>query len=326
MTKREVSVAFQTNKSVTAYGELGSQVEAFGFDVISVYNDLYYQPAWLPLSQIAQNTSRIQLGPAAVNPFLSHPITIAGQIALLDELSQGRAYLGLARGAWLESLDIRPQQPIAAVQEAFEMIRHLLSQTAAPFAGNIFSMTGEEKLRWHILRPDIPFLLGSWGERTIAACAPHVQEVKLGGTANPALAAHKRRLFDRPTNDNRSLSWVVGAVTVVDDDREAARELARREVALYLPIVAKLDATLAIEPEWLTQFESSSLSHKVGLISDEALDTFAFAGNPDDIIAQCYRLFEAGTDRIEFGVPHGLTTKSGLQLLGTKILPALRQP
>ena len=39
------------------------------------------------------------MGPAAVNPFTCHPLTIAGNIALLDEAADGRAYLGLARGA-----------------------------------------------------------------------------------------------------------------------------------------------------------------------------------------------------------------------------------
>ncbi len=42
-----------------------------------------------------------------MNPFTCHPITLAGHVALLDEASRGRAYLGLARGAWLDFLGTR---------------------------------------------------------------------------------------------------------------------------------------------------------------------------------------------------------------------------
>jgi alkanesulfonate monooxygenase SsuD/methylene tetrahydromethanopterin reductase-like flavin-dependent oxidoreductase (luciferase family) len=94
----------QTDKPLSAYGPLAQAAEAYGFDGVSVYQDMLYQPAWLPLLEIARHTHRVWFGPAAVNPFTCHPLNIAGHIALLDEASQGRAYLGLARGAWLERI------------------------------------------------------------------------------------------------------------------------------------------------------------------------------------------------------------------------------
>src|SRR5437868_11370556 len=105
-----VSIAFQTNKPITAYGALAAQAESYGFDVVTVYNDMLYQPAWLPLMMMAQNTARIRLGVAAVNPFTCHPINIASNIAIIDEMSHGRAYLGIARGSWLDFLGLEPDQ------------------------------------------------------------------------------------------------------------------------------------------------------------------------------------------------------------------------
>ena len=43
---------------------------------------------------------------------------------------------------------------------------------------------------------------------------------------------------------NDEVGIVVGAVTVVDEDGDAARERARREVAMYLEVVGGLDPTL----------------------------------------------------------------------------------
>lgn len=327
-----ISIAFQTDKPVPAYGPLGEFVETSGFDAVSVYNDLYYQPAWPALFEIARHTSRITLGPAAVSPFLAHPITIAGHIALLDEVAEGRAYLGLARGGWLDHLNISPAKPVTGLKEAFACIRHLLAQDVAALPGTIFPLAGGEQLRWPIRRASIPFLLGSWGPKSIEACIDAIAEVKVGGTANPAMARHMQGVIAQARERGQatnSVALVVGAVTVVDEDRQVARALARREVALYLPIVARLDPTLNLDPEWLARFEVATTSHHMdqatGLISDDLLSKFAFAGTPGDIIGQAAGLLAAGAHRIEFGTPHGVTAEGGVRLLASQVLPALRE-
>ena len=67
--------------------------------MLSVYHDLLDQPAIGPLLLMARVTERIRLGPAALNPFTLHPYEIAGQVAMLDPVSGGRAFLGIAKGA-----------------------------------------------------------------------------------------------------------------------------------------------------------------------------------------------------------------------------------
>src|SRR5829696_8582873 len=114
MTRR-VSIALQGNKSLDRYAALAAQAERAGFDGVSVYADLGFQPAIGPLLSIAQATTRVRVGPAALNPFLLHPVEIAGQIALLDAASGGRAYLGLARGAWLDSLGLADSRPLTTI-------------------------------------------------------------------------------------------------------------------------------------------------------------------------------------------------------------------
>ena len=326
------SIAFQTDKSLSVYGPLAKTVEDFGFAGVSVYNDMLYQPAWLPLLEIARHTTRVRIGPAAVNPFTCLPINIAGNIALLDEASHGRAYLGLARGAWLDFVGLHPQRPITALREAFGCIRHLLSQSTEPYRGQVFSLAGGEALRWKVHRPGLPFLLGTWGPKTLAACIQDIEEVKLGGTTNPTAVSQARvTIAESAVQAGRQadeIGLVVGAVTVVDTDGKAARDLARREAALYLPIIAALDHSLAIEPELLARLKEATDAYDFeragSYISDDLLQRLAFAGTPDQVANQAAALFEAGARRVEFGTPHGLTTAEGLRLLGERVLPALR--
>jgi len=327
MHDNPISIAFQTDKPLAHYGPLAAASEAAGFDGISVYNDMLYQPAWLPLLEIARHTSRAQIGVAAVNPFTCHPINIAGNMALIDEASNGRAYLGLARGGWLDYVGVYPTRTIQSLREAFICIRHLLSGDPAALQQDIFPLAGGDSLRWNIQRPDLPLLLGSWGLKTIAACYAQVDEIKLGGSANPAVVPHYRQHL-RDMGATEDVGIVMGAVTVVDEDGAAARDLARREVALYLPIVAELDPTFAIDPELLAGIKAAAADYDYEaacrFISDDILAAFALAGTPTDIIEQTEALFAAGANRVEFGTPHGLTAESGLQLLSDKVLPAFR--
>jgi 5,10-methylenetetrahydromethanopterin reductase len=328
----QISIAFQTDKPITAYGALAATAEEYGFDGVTVYNDMLYQPAWLPLLEIARSTKRVRIGPAAVNPFTCHPINMAGNIALIDEASQGRAYLGMARGAWLDFVGIEPHSPLAALREAFECVRHLLRRSTEPYIGKVFRLAGGDSLRWNVYRPDVPFLLGAWGSKTIRACIGDITEVKIGGTANPDVIPQIRADViagaTQAGRESSKIGIVVGAVTVVDRDGAAARALARREAALYLPIIAQLDHTLALEPERLTRIQLATAAYDferaASYISDDLLRKLAFAGTPDDVANQAAALFEAGVGRVEFGTPHGLNEEEGMRLLGEAVLPALR--
>jgi 5,10-methylenetetrahydromethanopterin reductase len=58
-------------------------------------------------------------------------------------------------------------------------------------------------------------------------------------------------------------------------------------------------------------------------IPDELLARFAFAGRP--AAEHVAAVFEAGASRVEFGSPHGRTDVYGVELIGEKVLPAVRE-
>jgi 5,10-methylenetetrahydromethanopterin reductase len=258
-----------------------------------------------------------------VNPFTCHPVNIAGHAALIDEASNGRAYLGLARGAWHEFLGLTPRRPVTALREALECVRHLLRRSTAPYRGDVFTLAGGDSLRWTIARPEMPFLLGTWGLATIRACAAHVAEIKVGGTANPDVIP---RYLEAA---GPSVAVVTGCVSVVDKDGRAARDLARRKAALYLPVIADLDPTLGVEPDRLARLRAAAAAFDYDAaardIPDALLRRVAMAGTPDDVAEQAHALYAAGVSRVEFGTPHGLDPREGLRLLGDAVLPALRR-
>jgi len=330
---RSLSIALQSNKPLTDYAPLAVLVEDLGFDMLSIYADLLFQPPVVPLALAAQATDRIALGPAAINPFTLHPVEMAGQIATLDLLSEGRAYLGLVRGAWLEDIGVRQGDAVVMLREAIDVVERLLAGDDAGYHGRYVQLKPGQRLRYDVQRPRIPLMLGGWGPRVLALAGERADEVKVGGSSNPDVVASMRERIavgaQRVERDPASIGVALGAVTVVDEDGQRARDLIRREMALYLPVVAPLDPTVAVDPELAARIDALvAAGDPAGagrLIPDDLLDRFAFAGTPTQVIEQCEAIFAAGATRIEFGTPHGITAEGGIRLLGERVLPALRR-
>ncbi len=330
---RAVTLAFQTDKTTDEFARLGMMAEAFGFDGVSMYGDLGYQPPILPLLVIAKHTNHLRLGPACLNPYLAHPVEIAGQTAALDVASHGRAYLGLARGAWLDRVGVCQTRPLRTLREAIDVVRLLYSGAGCGYEGEVFRIAPGTRLRHRTSGGKLEVLLGTWGRAGAALAAGIADELKIGGTANPDMARLMRGWLDdacdRAERRSDAVGLVVGAVTVVDEDRAAARARARTEVAMYLDVVAPLDRTVEVPPDLLVRIGAlvgAGAHDEAGrLIPDDLLDRFSFAGSPDDVAARALALYEAGATRVEFGTPHGSSDERGVELLGTRVLPVLRE-
>lgn len=327
-----VSVALQSDKRTADYRDAGALVERLGFDGLSVYGDLGYQPPLPALLAAAAATRHVRLGPACLNPFLVHPVEIAGQTASLDDASAGRAYLGLARGSWLERVGVRAERPLAALEDTVHIVRRLLAGDDSGYEGRAFSVSPGTALHYRPVRPVVDVLLGVWGPRGAALAGRVAQEVKLGGSTNPAMVDLMRGWLAAAATaagrDPQDVALATGAVTVVDEDARAARQRARREVAMYVDVVLGLDPTVEAEPEMLARLhallEAGDVDAAGALLPDDLLRRFAFCGTPEQVAEQAVELVAAGADRVEFGTPHGLTGRGGVELLGTRVLPAVR--
>jgi 5,10-methylenetetrahydromethanopterin reductase len=322
-TQRELGLALQTDKPVGAYATLARRAEDAGFDVVTTFNDLWFQPALPALLEIAAATERVRVGPTCLNPFILHPVELAGQVAALDRASNGRAFLGLAAGAWLETLGVDTTRPLTAIREAWEVVRRLLAGDDTGFSGTRFSLPAGDRLRYPVVRPAVPLLVGTWAPRLAAFAGEAADELKVGGSANPALVPHMRTCAG-----SDRVGIVLGAVTVVDEDGARARALARRQVAMYVDVVGALDPTVPLEPELLRRIgalvAAGDDAAAGALIPDDVLALFAFAGTPADVAAQAEALFDAGALRVDFGTPHGLDEQHGVELLCREVLPLLR--
>jgi len=102
---RELGLALQTDKAVGTYAALARTAEDAGFDVVTTFNDLWFQPALPALLEIAktgyvtvdgQKASDLRASAAIALARIAGPETFPAFKALVDKEEEAQGVFGLA--------------------------------------------------------------------------------------------------------------------------------------------------------------------------------------------------------------------------------------
>ena len=159
--------------------------EAVGFDSVWVGDHLLYRTettatgpweAWSMLAAIAAVTERVQIGPLVAATSFHNPAMLAKKAVTVDEISNGRLILGIGAG-WnrteFDAYGFPFDHRASRFEEAFTIIRTLLSDGSIDFAGEYYTLRDCELVPG--ARPvGIPLMIGSEGPRVLKATLPHV--------------------------------------------------------------------------------------------------------------------------------------------------------
>src|ERR1700746_1011559 len=130
--------------------------EASGYSTIWVADERFYREVYSCLGQLAVHTSKVLLGPCVTDPFARHPALTAMAIGTLDEISGGRAILGIGAGiSGFTELGIEREETARGIREAIEVIRALLRGVAVDYLGEVIAFN-HGRLSFLPLRPEIP--------------------------------------------------------------------------------------------------------------------------------------------------------------------------
>ncbi|HWH01504.1 MAG TPA: LLM class flavin-dependent oxidoreductase, partial [Pilimelia sp.] len=126
---------------------LAAAAERAGWDAFFVWEPVWGVDAWVALTAAAMTTERIRLGTMLTPLPRRRPWDLAGQVAALDNLSDGRVILSVGLGAvhdgWL-AFEPDPGRRVRA-----ELLDEGLAVLTGLWAGQPFSFTG----RHHRVRP-----------------------------------------------------------------------------------------------------------------------------------------------------------------------------
>jgi alkanesulfonate monooxygenase SsuD/methylene tetrahydromethanopterin reductase-like flavin-dependent oxidoreductase (luciferase family) len=151
----------------------GRLADALGLDAFFLGDHPAYAPeAWLHLGALAVQTSRVRLGSVVLCVGYRPPVITARLAADLDNLSGGRAILGLGHG-WnateFAQLGL-PFPPVperqAALAESIEIIRGVWGTEPFSYHGQYHTTERERVVPPPVQQPSPPLILAGGGERT----------------------------------------------------------------------------------------------------------------------------------------------------------------
>src|SRR4051794_743997 len=122
----------------------------------SVYND-----ALLFASAVAMRTQTIRIGFAVVQLPFHHPVRLAVQLALLDNLSKGRIDVGIGKGTVYNEYEfvghgLRSNDSRARMEEAFEVLERVWRETPLVYHGTYFNLRVPELRPRPVQQPGPP--------------------------------------------------------------------------------------------------------------------------------------------------------------------------
>ena len=316
--------------------------EANGYSAVWVADERFYREVYSCLAQLAANTSKVLLGPCVTDPFARHPALTAMAIATLDEVSAGRAILGIGAGiSGFAELGIDRRKPARAIRELIELIRALLRGETVDCRGEVVGFD-HGRLSFPPLRSAIPIYVasnGPLGQRVAAELADGVIMEACASVAEiRAFRAAVEGAASKAGRDPPAIGIIARLNACIASDGRAARDAVRPAVARYLGAGRLRSRTaaaqgLTLPAEALAAVAGAAYGAGVTpylqllpLITDRHVDAFTLAGTVAEVAEHVIALFRAGADTIIARpfAPEGGTIEQTIVKLGAEIWPRVR--
>jgi 5,10-methylenetetrahydromethanopterin reductase len=226
VTEFHIAMGVGRREPFQKVAELARAAEELGFAAIWLQdNPLTTKDPYVGLAVAAQATSRIALGPAVSNPLIRHHTVIVNSIASLDQLSEGRAVLGLGNGgpALLTALGRKPRK-VADFREDIKTIRHLLGGRGMPSPdGSTYRVASVDR--------QVPVYVAARGVKVLKLSGEVADGVLVAGPAQPDILRKKIEIVHEGAREagrdpmDTKINLLVNMA--VDTDRQRAVDAVR---------------------------------------------------------------------------------------------------
>lgn len=262
--------------------ELARYAEQLGLARCWVYDEgLATRDVYVTMTAIAGATERILIGPGITNPHTRHVAATATAIATLDEMSGGRAFLGIGAGGSLTlgPLGLSNAAPLTAVREMLIASRSLFSGEPVDMDATRFSLRSASL---GFARPDIELWLASRGPKMLALGGELADGVFLDFLHRDVVADTVAIV----TAGGRRPKLTYSTMLVTEGHGiEHVKPHVTYRLVDSQPKVRELLGISDAEIDQIRQAMSGGLEHAAQFIKDEWVEPFVLTGTP----AECGR-------------------------------------
>jgi 5,10-methylenetetrahydromethanopterin reductase len=333
---------FTSSIPETGHAErMAERAEADGWDGLSLTDsqNLVGDP-FVAMALGAKVTERLRFMTGVTNPATRHPAALATAIATVQEVSNGRAVLGIGRGDTALFHLGRPPMPIA---DFFARIRDVHTYLQG---GTIDQHGRPSRLRWldRARQAAVPVDIAASGPKVIAFAAATVERITFAVGADPdrmawALDLARTEMKAAGRNDT-DVSFGTYVNVGCHPDRAVARDLIRGAIAAFAHFSAMpgspgagLDARdREVVAEVGRRYDSNvhlfNMADHSRVLPDEFIDRFAVVGAPDECARRLRELTSLGLERLVIVGPtidaDPAAARDSRRLMVDELVPALR--
>jgi 5,10-methylenetetrahydromethanopterin reductase len=287
--------------TIRELADLAALAESLGYRDFWYTDVRFARDCYLGLAACAARTSTIRLGTGVTDPYSRHPAITAAAIATLDEISGGRAVLGLgAGGTGMKELALERKLPVAALRETVEMVRALLRGEDVTSEGKVVSLNGG-RLGFAPQRAEVPVWFATHGAQVTRLAGQVADGVLIANTLVPSAFAFYADQIDQGM---AKAGRAPGAVDVglrveacIGEDDAAAFAVMRRRVATrvlsqypHWDYLTELNVSMPAEFTALAaERPADAASRAAALFPEEAVEAMVLAGNPERVARQLAR-------------------------------------
>ena len=213
--------------------ELAQLCEREGLDRFGVSDWRFYHDCFVVMTACLQATDRLEVESLVTDPFVRHPALTAAAHATMDDLSRGRAILGIGAGVEQPTFwGYERLHPMTAVREAVEIMRRMLAGETVTYEGRVISVEGA-KLDFQPYRRDLPILIAARGKRMLELAGElgdivHLASFFVNAGHHRDNLEHVRRGAGRAGRRMGSFEIDISMPCSVSEDRAAARRAAKQ--------------------------------------------------------------------------------------------------
>jgi phthiodiolone/phenolphthiodiolone dimycocerosates ketoreductase len=344
----------------------GVEAEKLGFDFVWIPDHLVdISPllaifdSWTSMGYLGAKTQSVKIGSGVTDIQRIHPAKIANIIATLDNLTQGRAVLGIGAG---EIMNTRPfgipwedkKIRLRKLRETIEVIKLLWSsgyKNPVSFEGEFFSLVDAHLSCAPLQKPHPPIYVGSFSsEATLRMVGEVADGWYPGSQYSPELFGDKVKIIKeaarRSKRDPESIDVMVSVPTFVtgqDETKNAKvkkkimfamkRKLILNQFLLKFYGLDHVEAVKNVPRELEYQFATPGPDYDQKLnkaadsldipqdIMENLISKIVAIGSGDECVSFIEKYIQAGATHIFFS--SFAASRENYRLIGEKVIPAM---
>ena len=283
--------------------KLAQLAEAAGVDRLGISDVIFYPDTYEIQVLCALVTKHLKIGSLVTNPYTRHPAVIAAAASTLQEISDGRAFVGIGAGAGIGELGVLRSPPAPTLREAIYVIRELLVGRVVNYQGKIYRLPSKIAKLEFPPEGTVPILIGTRSPK-IAKLAGEIADIIVIGAryvSEQQLTNYIRWISEGAARAKRDIDDIEVAPRLTicaSHDGDLAKQSVKLYAAHYLALLRPPDLPiddrkLRIIVDAVKRARGWYFSPNIEypkeidkLVDEETVNKFAVAGTPEECIAK----------------------------------------